>query len=146
MLVVFRIGDQRCAVEVNHVRRAMRVGKITPLIDMPAAVLGVADIQGKPLLVISGHVMLGGAADTATPDENAPILVIDTDAGSVALLTDKIEGVMPPDPDPAQTLPGIVRVQTQLVTYVKPDQLIDPAIMQLLSGNSLQEAAEAKQL
>lgn len=146
MLVVFRIGDQRCAVDVNHVRRAMRVGKITPLIDAPPAVLGVADIQGNPLLVISGRAKFGGNAVIASPEENAPILIIETNAGPVALLTDKIEGVMPPDPGPKQALPGVVRVQTQLVTYVEPDQLIEPAIKLLLSDKSLHQAAEANQL
>ena len=143
MLVVFRVGDGRFAVNVEHVQRATRVGKITPLVDSPAAVLGVADVQGQPLIVISGKVKLGASTDVTRPGEKAPILIITTSVGPVTLLVDKIEGVLPPDADARQTLPGVVRVQTQLVTYVEPDHLLDPAIKHLLLGNSLLEAAEA---
>jgi chemotaxis signal transduction protein len=51
-LVVFSLDDQRYALALDCVQRAMRVVAITPLPEAPPIVLGIVDLGGVGIPVI----------------------------------------------------------------------------------------------
>ncbi|MCX5971623.1 MAG: chemotaxis protein CheW [Coprothermobacterota bacterium] len=51
-LLVFSIGDRRCALSLAEVERVVRAAAVTPLPHLPETVLGMIDIQGEVLPII----------------------------------------------------------------------------------------------
>ena len=52
-LLVFALGDQRCALYLPVVDRVVRMVEITPLPKAPDIVLGVVNVHGEVIPVIN---------------------------------------------------------------------------------------------
>lgn len=87
-VVVFRRGDERCAVATRDVLEVVRLGPVTPLPGAQAPVLGLSARRGGLLLVLD----LG----TAAPDAPAPgwALALGDPRAAVGVAADSIEQVM----------------------------------------------------
>lgn len=92
VLVVFTLGDRRCALPLSVVERAVRVVDITPLPKAPDIVLGVVNVHGRVIPVIDVrrrfHLPERGIA---LEDQ---MVIARAARRTVALLVDSVSGVL----------------------------------------------------
>jgi purine-binding chemotaxis protein CheW len=58
-LLLFRVGALVCGLSVQHVSETLRPLACEPMAEMPAFVLGVAVLRGKPSVVLGAAELLG---------------------------------------------------------------------------------------
>ena len=91
--ITFSVGDQQYALPLEEVREVLRMVHLTPVPDAPPEVLGAINVHGSPVLVLDVRQRLGLPHRPPTP--SSPLILVN---GSVALLIDKVHGVVQHDP------------------------------------------------
>lgn len=82
-VLLFRVGDARCALPVAHVEEVVRAVAVAALPDAPRCVDGVISVRGRPVAVVNLEPCFGHASPPITPDE---CLVLATTAdGTIAI-------------------------------------------------------------
>jgi purine-binding chemotaxis protein CheW len=101
-LLVFTVDDQRYAVRLTAIERVVRMVEITPLPQAPGCVIGVIDVAGSIVPVISLRKRMGKADRLVHLND---LLVIATSGSrTLALVVDRVEGLIsPPAGDVAQS-------------------------------------------
>jgi purine-binding chemotaxis protein CheW len=91
-LLVFALGDQRCALYLSAVDRVVRVVEITPLPQAPDIVLGVVNVQGGVIPVINVRKRFGlPPRDIALTDQ---LVITHTARRPVALVVDTVTDIV----------------------------------------------------
>lgn len=90
--VVFAVVDRRIAVAVEDVSRVLQVVEITPVGDLPAAVIGAINLHGEAVPAIDMRRRLGlPVRDVELTDQ---LVLVQRDALSCFLLCDGVVGVV----------------------------------------------------
>ena len=79
LLLVFRIGGERYALETRHVREILPYTQLARLPQAPAWVAGVLDFRGEPVPVIDLHVLADGSRTDALMSTR--VVMLDYPAG-----------------------------------------------------------------
>jgi purine-binding chemotaxis protein CheW len=91
-LVAFILGEQQYALPLTTVQRVVRMVKVTPLPKAPKVVLGVIDLQGTIIPVMSMRKRFGlPEPETSLSDQ---LIVADAGARRVALVVNSVTGVV----------------------------------------------------
>lgn len=91
-LLVFALGDQRCALYLSAVDRVVRVVEITPLPKAPAIVSGVVNVHGEVIPVINLRKRFGlPQRDIALTDH---LVITHTARRPVALVVDTVTDIV----------------------------------------------------
>ena len=90
--VVFLLGDQRFAISLQAVERAVRAVEYTRLPDATEVVIGVINVEGEvvPLLDVRARFQIPGKE----MDLSDHIVIARTGGRRVALLVDRVTGVI----------------------------------------------------
>lgn len=91
-LLVFGLDGQRYALALAVVERIVRAVELTPLPNAPSTVLGVIDLGGTVLPVLSLRRRLGLPAREICPEDH--LVVARTTGRLVALVVDEAHGVI----------------------------------------------------
>ncbi len=91
-MVVFSLDDQRYALPLDRVERALRVVAITPLPEAPAIVLGIVDLGGAVVSVINLRERFQHPPRAIRLSDH--LIVATTGKRTVALLVDDAKGVI----------------------------------------------------
>lgn len=91
-LVVFRLDTQRYALPLLAIERVVRAVAVTPLPDSPATVLGVIDVEGRLVPVFNLRLRFGLPSRPVSVDDH--LVIAQSVYGTVALITDAVEGVI----------------------------------------------------
>ncbi|MGA2974810.1 MAG: chemotaxis protein CheW [Spirochaetia bacterium] len=131
-IVVFSLDDQRYALSLACVQRAIRVVAITPLPAAPAIVLGIIDLGGVVIPVINIRNRFNHQPRDVRLSDH--LLIATTGKRTVALLVDETKGVIEASPEshaPAgEILPGlelvdgVVKLETGLILIHDLDRLL----------------------
>jgi purine-binding chemotaxis protein CheW len=91
-LVVFILGEQQYALPLATVQRVVRMVEVTALPKAPEIVLGVIDLRGKIIPVMSMRKRFGlPEPETSLSDQ---LIVADTATRTVALVVNSVTGVI----------------------------------------------------
>jgi purine-binding chemotaxis protein CheW len=90
-LVVFTLEQQRYALPLARVQRVVRMIEVTPLPEAPEIVLGVIDLQGNIVPVMSMRKRFGLSEPEGSLSDQ--LIVADTGTRSIALLVSSVSGV-----------------------------------------------------
>jgi purine-binding chemotaxis protein CheW len=91
-LVAFTIGEQQYALALTAVQRVVRMVEVTPLPSAPEVVLGVIDLQGNIIPVMSMRKRFGMTEpETSLSDQ---LIVAEASARNVALVVNSVIGVV----------------------------------------------------
>ena len=91
-LVAFILGEQRYALPLATVQRVTRMVEVTPLPKAPDVVLGVIDLQGDIIPVMSMRKRFGMVEpETSLNDQ---LIVADAGTRRVALVVNSVAGVV----------------------------------------------------
>jgi purine-binding chemotaxis protein CheW len=131
-LVVFSLDDQRYALALACVQRAIRVVAITPLPEAPAIVLGIIDLRGVVIPVIDIRQRFNRPPRNIRLSDH--LIVATAGKRTVALLVDETKGVIEASPEsyaPAgEILPGLelvdgaVKLEDGLILIHDLDRLL----------------------
>lgn len=118
MLVTFRLDRERHALTLDAVERAIPAAAITPLPAMPRPVLGLLDLEGELLPVLSVRRRLGLADLALSPSHH--FLVARMGPRRILVAVDEVESVVErswvqPPRDFGEGLRGIARLDDGLV-------------------------------
>lgn len=91
-LVVFRVEDGRFAVRLEEVERVVAAVELAPLPDAPRLVLGVFNLQGRVIPALDLRRRLG--RPEREPGVSDQFLVVRAAGRSLALVTDRVEGIV----------------------------------------------------
>lgn len=91
-LLIFVLGDQRCALYLPAVDRVVRVVEITPLPKAPDIVFGVVNVQGGVIPVINVRKRFGlPQRDITLTDQ---LVITHTARRQVALVVDTVTSIV----------------------------------------------------
>ncbi|HEX3822169.1 MAG TPA: chemotaxis protein CheW [Candidatus Sulfotelmatobacter sp.] len=91
-LVAFILGEQQYALPLATVERVVRMVEVTPLPKAPEVVLGVIDLQGNIIPVMSMRKRLGIAEPEISLFDQ--LIVANAGARSVALVVNSVTGIV----------------------------------------------------
>ena len=84
-LLVFRVGDLTCAVEVRAVREVLPAQPATRVPGAPPAVTGLVNVRGALVPLVDGRQALGAEAR-----EGGSIILLEVAERTVGLLVDEV--------------------------------------------------------
>lgn len=140
--VVFHLDGQRYALPLAAVERIVRAVEVTVLPNAPAMVLGVMNMAGRVLPVLSLRQCFGLPERDITPEDQ--FLIARTVRRTVALVADEALGVIErADDDIAgstglapgvEQVQGVVKLDDGLVLILDPERCLFPAEARVLDA------------
>lgn len=132
-LVCFALGPQELAFPIADVRETVPMQPITRVFLTPPAIAGVFSLRGEIVTALDLAVLLGVPSRTA--DAQSRIVVIETAAGSAAIVADRLcdlrtldQPLDPPPPnvatDVAALLAGVAVTPTGTVRVLDAGALL----------------------
>lgn len=128
-MLMFRVGDERFAVDLLSVEEVIDLPVIHHVPEMPPAMLGVVAVRGMLTPVYSPQFALGLALA-----QRAAVLIFLRGAARVGVLIDDVDDAIPMDlremrtshasPEGDNVVLGVVRHEEMLVAVVDVDALI----------------------
>jgi purine-binding chemotaxis protein CheW len=131
----FLLAGQLYAVEVKKVQEVVRVPDVAPVVGADSDTLGVMNLRGQIVQVISLGRRLSLEADSASVDRR--IVVLEDDGRVLGLLVDAVAEVFAADADavhesglvpgslPADWFRGLLRRGSDLVVALDASRLLD---------------------
>jgi purine-binding chemotaxis protein CheW len=104
--VVFRIDQQRYALPLDHVTRAVRMVAVTPIPDAPNSMLGIIAMAGQMLPVIDLRRLFGKAG--SPPELQDVLLIVQIQDQTVAVIVDEVLNILEFSPKQIQSPPAAV--------------------------------------
>ena len=133
-LVLFRINDQRFALPLKSVERIIRAAAVTSVPETPPFVLGLINVNGQLVPVISLRRCLGLADHEILPEDQ--FVLARTSKMTMALVVDEVQGLS--ELDVAQTtvprdvLPGggtrvhcMIKIKGDIILIYDLDKLFN---------------------
>ena len=132
--LVFTLDERQIALHLAAVDRVLRVVEMTPLPEAPDVALGVINVQGRIVPVLSIRRQFG------LPDCELRLsdrfIIAHTSRGQVALLVDDVTGVIAPQEAEVtaaedilaglRNLDGVVKSPEQLILVHDLDRILTP--------------------
>ncbi|HEY1802311.1 MAG TPA: chemotaxis protein CheW [Terriglobales bacterium] len=139
-LVAFTLDEQQYALPLHSVRRVTRSVEITALAKAPTIVLGIIDLQGEMVPVISMRQRLGfSELDPSLTDQ---MIIAETAKRSVALLVNSVTGVIERKPEEITAAKQIVPE----AKYVEGMARLGDGILFIYNLDNFLSAQEQRQL
>jgi purine-binding chemotaxis protein CheW len=139
-LVAFTLDEHQYALPLRSVRCVTRSVEITALAKAPPIVLGIIDLQGEMVPVISMRERLGfSEPDPSLTDQ---MIIAETEKRSVALLVNSVTGVIERKPEEITTAEKIVPG----AKYVEGMARLGDGILFIYNLDNFLSAQEQRQL
>jgi purine-binding chemotaxis protein CheW len=143
-LVVFKLADEDFGVPIEQVREIIRLVQITHVPKAPSSVLGVINLRGKVIPVISLRDRFGLKKDGT--DESTRIIVSDVGSQNVGFVVDAVTEVLRLDESSVEAAPeraagvdsafikGIGKVEDRLIIVLDLEKVFDLSALQELAS------------
>ncbi len=92
-LIAFKLDKELVGVDITNVVKITKTTDITPVPKTPDYILGVMNLRGNIVPIVTLKKKLGLPEDREIPEEKL-IVVVDTELGYVGCLVDKIDGAI----------------------------------------------------
>lgn len=132
-LVLVRMGGRPCAIPCSQVVEIVPRVNLDLVPDAPAAVLGVMNLRGKviPVMDVRGHV----SGRPTQGQSYQHLVVVQSGAKQVGLVVDDVHDVLEvgeqdierPGELTGVKSPGVVRVESDMVLVISPEDIIHAA-------------------
>lgn len=143
----FTIADELYAVDVMQVKEVLRFTDITPVPGAPDGILGIINLRGSVVTVISSRTLF--KLDDKDIDHNTRIMVVEFDDQEVlGILVDGVDEVLNLPESETDRAPGVMNEDTQRqfvqgVCYREEQLIILLDLEKMLAGMKL-HIAEAQ--
>lgn len=133
--LVFMVGGENYAVEIDRVRETLRPRRVTPVPRAPESITGIISHRGAIISVLdlTGRLCL----DMSSPAGAGRIIVVRKGSGFCGLLVDRVDRVVMLQPSAIEPLPagsvgenrefvsGIVRHRGAMLILLNLDKVLD---------------------
>ncbi|KRB49224.1 chemotaxis protein [Rhizobium sp. Root708] len=85
--LVFKVGQRQHEIDADRVLEVVRIGHITRVPNGPAALIGIANLRGRPMPILSMGRLISG--DEVASPSDGKVIVYDQ-GGAVGLLVDDV--------------------------------------------------------
>ena len=90
-LMIFRLGKEKYALDMKHLKKVMWAENITQVPGLPPHILGIINIRGEIISVVDMKMLLGLSYETT----EKPSIMITSDQGvETGLLVDSVEAIV----------------------------------------------------
>jgi len=132
---VFKLAGEEFGADIANVLEIIRLPEITSIPSTPSLILGVVNLRGEMIPILSLHRLFGG--DESTTDSDTRVVVVDVEGRNVGLVVDSVSEVLrlrddaiskPPESIGTSAsfyIEGIARVDERLVLLVNMPNLVD---------------------
>jgi len=136
-VLLFRLGDEWYAVNVEDVREIYQEYLITPIPCVPDFILGVVNIRGE-IISVTDIARMMHLGSLLTELGEAPAIVVHGNGCTSAIVVDEIgdivdvprDGVEPPlstiDRTQAEFISGSIYIEGRLIGLVNKDRVLEP--------------------
>ncbi|MBI5835693.1 MAG: purine-binding chemotaxis protein CheW [Candidatus Eisenbacteria bacterium] len=144
-LVSFRLGEEEYAIDILSVQEIIRVARVTPVPNAPPFVVGVLNLRGKVIPVVSLRTRLGMAHADLT--SRTRILVADLPPHTIGFRVDSVSEVIrvpleqiepPPDTGPRGRpepyVQGVAKLENRLIMILDLQRLLTEEESQSLAA------------
>ncbi|MBN1486527.1 MAG: purine-binding chemotaxis protein CheW [Anaerolineae bacterium] len=125
-LVIMRLGDELYGIDAQYVFRIRPVSHITRVPRVPAWIRGVTNERGRVLSVFDLQRFLGLHKNTSFVPVQSYLVLVETEAMSLALLTDQVLNVeslpVAEIQEAKDAVRGIPRAYVQGIVHFHPSQ------------------------
>ncbi len=151
-IVVFKIGDEEFAVNINMVKEVVEMPPVTPIPQAPPYVLGVANVRGNVHAILDLGIRLGLTDKDETDGTNQPyVLVLDDEEIKVALHVNQVpaasqvfeaeiersSAAMTRSQQEQPYIEGIINQENRMITLVNLIELTKVSELEENEGNLL---------
>ncbi|MDB6154966.1 MAG: hypothetical protein JWL90_3419, partial [Chthoniobacteraceae bacterium] len=131
----FRLGGKQFAVSLVHVREIIRVPRITRVPLAPAYVLGLLNLRGEVITVISGSARVGLTSAPSTLE--CRILILTIEQTKLGVVVDEVDRILRFTPDqfdtsvdaltnmPAEFVAGVLKYNNRTIFKLAAVKLLD---------------------
>lgn len=137
-LLLFLVGEETYAVDVEHVREIVNGFTVTRIPCVPSHVLGVINVRGEIVSVVDLAAVLGSASSRALEQEESSGIIVRFDEVTAMLVVDEIGDIIdvptasiePPlsslDRAHAEMVSGSVYRDGRLIAIVNLARILQP--------------------
>jgi purine-binding chemotaxis protein CheW len=149
-VILVRLDGQRYALPLDSVIRVLRAVAVTPVPELPPFVLGLINLAGRLVTVVSLRCCLGGPGRGVRPEDQ--LVVVKTPRLTLAVVVDEVQELT--TLDESQTVAvgpalreegcrahGLVKLHGEIILIYELDQLISQAEQEHI--RQVTEAAQA---
>jgi purine-binding chemotaxis protein CheW len=115
-LVSFSVAAEEYGLDILRVQEIIRTQPLTRVPNLPDYVEGVINLRGKVIPVVSLRRRLG--LDSASPDKNTRIVVVDVHAQTLGFIVDAVSEVLRIRADTVEPTPRIGTVEREYISGV----------------------------
>ena len=120
--VVFRIDQQRYALPLDHVNRAVRMVAVTPIPDAPPSMLGIIAMAGQMVPVIDLRRLFGQTG--VKPEIQDVLLIVEIQDQTVAVIVDEVLNILEFSAKQIQSPPAAIAQSRFLLAAVQQEDTL----------------------
>ena len=91
--IVLRLGEEQYGIDIRNIDNIVRMQKITRIPKMPPYLMGVINLRGEVIPVVSMRLKMGLAQDEITKQTRIIVLKLEQE-GNVGFLVDEVKEVV----------------------------------------------------
>lgn len=91
--IVLRLGEEQYGIDIRNIDNIVRMQKITRIPKMPPYLMGVINMRGEVIPVVSMRLKMGLAQDEITKQTRIIVLKLEQE-GNVGFLVDEVKEVV----------------------------------------------------
>lgn len=145
-LVVFRMGTEEFAAEINQVREVITKGIITPIPESPAFIKGINNVRGE--IAVAVDLRQGLSLDSASGTQAKHIIITEQQNNLFGLIVDEVTAVLRIPEDQIKPPPDVIatldRVSVKGVITIANRLIILLDLSKVLSEESLGKLADIR--
>lgn len=115
--VAFRLGEEDYAVDILEVQEIIRFEEVTWLPRKPSYVLGIINLRGEILPIISMRTKFG--LKSSAPDRHSRILILKITDRLIGFLVDTVHEVLDLLPNEIDREPDVLNSDRKMIQYVE---------------------------
>jgi len=120
--VVFRVDQQHYALPLDHVMRAVRMVRVTPVPDAPDSMLGLINMAGQMVPVIDLRRLFWQT--DKPPELQDLLLIVQIQGQTVAVIVDEVLNILELSAKQVESPPAAVAPSRFLVRAFHKDELL----------------------
>lgn len=90
--IIFELGEENYAVEVQHVQEILRISNIFPVPGSQSYVLGITNIRGNVVTIVDGRKRFG--LPSIDYDDTTRMVVLEVGDEVVGMVVDKVSDIV----------------------------------------------------
>ena len=134
-LIIFRLGKEKYALDMKHLKKVMWAKNITRVPGLPPHILGIINIRGEIISVVDMKMLLGLPYETA---EKPSIMITSAQAMETGLLVDSVDAII--DLPALSIDPPMITFEKEYLDLIDGEARIDETFLIVLNYEKIMQS------